>query len=137
MDDCARALGAVLNRISGMKSMAIIHEIPAPGDTLDDLMARARRDTLTDERTTFLVADRRDFRSLVTTMRAVVLTAGELALAEKKFGPVFACHLPLFVLDHEQRRGFVVWDASWVGGSLRLRRSGSEWELETVGDWIT
>jgi len=28
--------------------MAIIHEIPAPGDTLDDLMARARRATLTE-----------------------------------------------------------------------------------------
>jgi hypothetical protein len=130
MDDRARALGAVLNRISGMKSMVINHEIPAPGDTLDDLMARARRATLTDGRTTFLVADRRDFRSLVTTMRAVVLTADELALAEKRFGP-------MFVLDHEQRRGFVVWDASWVGGSLRLRREDSEWELETVGDWIT
>src|SRR6267378_4268697 len=54
MGDRARALGAVLNRISGMKSMAIIHEIPTSGDTLDDLMARARRATLTDERTTVL-----------------------------------------------------------------------------------
>jgi len=137
MDDRATALGAVLNRISGMKSMAIIHEIPAPGDTLDDFLARAQRATLTADRTTFMVADRRDFRSLLTTMRVVVLTADELALAEKKFGPIYACRLPLFVLDHDQRRGFVVWDAIWVGGSLRLRREDTEWELETVGDWIT
>jgi hypothetical protein len=87
MDDGATALGAVLGRISGMKSMAIIHEIPAPGDKLDDFMARARRATLTGERTTFMVADRQDFRSLLTTRRTVVLTADELALAEKKFGP--------------------------------------------------
>ena len=100
-------------------------------------MARARRATLTGEGTAFFVADRQDFRSLLTTSRIVVLTAAELALAEKKFGPIFAYRLPLFVLDHEQRRGFVVWDASWVGGSLRLRRSDSEWELETVDDWIT
>jgi len=79
MDDGARALGAVLGRISGMKSMAIIHEIPAPGDKLDDFMARARRATLTGERTTFIVADRRDFRSLLATTRAVVLTADEHA----------------------------------------------------------
>jgi len=121
MDDGARALTAVLGRISGMKSMAIIHEIPAPGDKPEDLMARARRATLTGERTTFLVADRRDFRSLLATTRAVVLTADELALAVKKFGPIYACRLPLFVLDHDQRRGYVVWDASWVGGSLKLR----------------
>jgi hypothetical protein len=137
MDDGATALGAVLGRISGMKSMAIIHEIPAPGDKLDDFMARARRATLTGERTTFMVADRQDFRPLLTTRRTVVLTADELALAEKKFGPLFACRLPLFVLDHERRRGFVVWDASWVGGSLKLRRADSDWEIETVDDWIT
>ncbi len=137
MDDSARALGAVLGRISGMKSMAIIHEIPEPGDKSDDIMARARRATLTGERTAFFVADRQDFRSLLTTSRTVVLSAAELALAEKKFGRIFAYRLPLFVLDHEQRRGFVIWDASWVGGALKLRRSDGDWEIETVSNWIT
>ncbi len=137
MDDGARALAAVLGRITRMKSMAIIHEIPSSGDNLDDILGRARRATLTGERTAFFVADRRDFRSLLTTRRTVVLTADELALAEKKFGPIFAYRLPLFVLDHEQRRGFVIWDASWVGGALKLRRSGEDWELDTVSDWIT
>ena len=137
MDDSARALGAVLGRISHMKSMAIIHEIPASGEKSVDIMARARRATLTDERTTFIVADRQDFRSLLTTSRTVVLTAGELELARKKFGPIYAYRLPLFVLDHQQRRGLVIWDASWVGGSLKLRRSGPDWEVETMSDWIT
>ena len=137
MDDSARALDAVLARITHMKSMAIIHEIPAAGEKSDDIMARARRAALTGERTAFFVADRQDFRSLLTTRRAVVLTAAELALAEKKFGRIFAYRLPLFVLDHDQRRGFVVWDASWVGGALKLRRSGAKWEIESVSDWIT
>ena len=100
-------------------------------------MARARRATLTGERTTFIVADRRDFRSLLATTRAVVLTADELAPVERKFGPIFACRLPLFVLDHEQRRGYVVWDASRVGGSLKLRPADVEWVLEAVEDWIS
>jgi len=51
--------------------------------------------------------------------------------------PWRSSRLPLFVLDHEQRRGFVVWDASWVGGSLKLRRTDADWEVETVEDWIT
>jgi len=137
MDDSARALDAVLARITHMKSMAIIHEIPAAGEKSDDIMVRARRATLTGKRTAFFVADRQDFRSLLTTRRAVVLTTAELALAEKKFGRIFAYRLPLFVLDHDQRRGFVVWDASWVGGALKLRRSGAKWEIESVSDWIT
>ena len=61
--------------------------------------------TTISSRTTLIVADRQDFCSLLTSMRAVVLTADELALAEKKFGPIYACRFPLFVLDHEQRRG--------------------------------
>jgi hypothetical protein len=86
------------------------------------------------------ISDRR--RSPLSTRRTVVLTADELALAEKKFGPIFACRLSLFVLDHEQRRGFVVWDASWVGGSLKLRREGSDWEgrdgvgLDYLASWF-
>ena len=51
--------------------------------------------------------------------------------------PWRSSRLPLFVLDHEQRRGFVVWDASWVGGSLKLRRTDADWEVETVEDRIT
>jgi hypothetical protein len=33
-------------------------------------------------RTTFIVGDRRDFRALLTTRRTVVLTTGELKLAD-------------------------------------------------------
>jgi hypothetical protein len=148
LDDRARALAAVLRRIAGMESRAIVQEIaPAghaasdasahPGRFLDDLLSSARRATLTDEETTFMVGDRSDFRALLTTQRAVVLTAAELELARRKFGPIYATRLPLFVLDHDQRRGFVVWDASWVGGVLRLRLVGAEWQVESVMDWIT
>jgi len=45
--------------------------------------------------------------------------------------------MPLFMLNHDQRRGFVVRDSSWVGGVLRLRFVGTEWQVESVMDWIT
>jgi hypothetical protein len=137
MDDEAAALAAVLENIAGMKPMGIIHGIGAPGGGVEDAMARMRRATLTDERTTFVVAERRAFRSLATSRRAVVLTRHELELARKKFGPMLPLELPLFVLDHERRRGYVIWDASWVGGSLALEKSGASWRVRTVGSWIT
>lgn len=104
---------------------------------LDNILARAKWATLSDERTIFVVGDPEDFRSLLTTRRTVVLTARELELVQKKFGPTFVYRLPLFVLDHQLRRGFVIWDASWVGGALKLRRSESDWKIEAVSDWIT
>jgi hypothetical protein len=136
-DESAGALGAVLERIAGMRSMAIIHEIGGPKNAPDDLMRRAKRATLTDERTSFIEGDRSTFGSLMTTRRVVVLTPAELDLAQKKFGPIFAYRLPLFVLDHAGRRGFVIWDAQWRGGILKLNRTDSAWELEAVSDWIT
>ncbi len=45
--------------------------------------------------------------------------------------------LDSIVLDHERRRGIVVGNASWVGGSLKLRLSDSEWELEMADEWIS
>ena len=43
------------------------------------------------------------------------------------------CHLA----PPASHRAFVAWDASWVGGSLRLGRPDTEWELVEVGGWIT
>ena len=80
---------------------------------------------------------RRAFRSLATSRRGVVLTRHELELARRKFGPLLPLELPLFVLDHDGRRGYVIWDASWVGGSLALEKSGGSWRVRTVGSWIT
>jgi len=137
MDESAVAMGKVLERIAGMRSMAIIHEIRGSNDSLDDLLSHTKGATLTDERTMFIAGDRSAFRSLMTTSRMVVLTPGELDLARKKFGPLLPYSLPLFLLDHAQRRGFVIWDAQWRGGTLKLHRSDSGWEIETVSDWIT
>jgi len=85
----------------------------------------------------FIEGDRSSFGSLMTTSRMVVLTTGEVDLARKKFGPILPYSLPLFVLDQARRRGYVIWDAQWRGGTLKLHRSDSGWELETVSDWIT
>jgi hypothetical protein len=142
MTDPSAALAAVLERVAGMKSGAIIHEIGPTGGTkggrtLDEFMARWRRATLTDERTTFIIGDRAAFGSLATSRRAVVLTARELELAHKKFGPIMPIDLSLFVLDHEARRGYVIWDASWVGGTIELEKRGGQWVAKDVGSWIT
>jgi hypothetical protein len=142
MTDPSAALAAVLERVAGMKSGAIIHEIGPSGGAngarpVDDLMAHMRRATLTDERTSFIIGDRAAFASLATSRRAVVLTGHELELAHKKFGPMLPYDLSLFVLDHESRRGYVIWDASWVGGTIELEKNDGQWVARVVGSWIT
>lgn len=137
MDEKAAALLAVLEDIAGLKPMGIIHEIPADGATADDLLAKARRPTLTDDETLFFVGQRPDFRSLVTSQRVVVLTSREADLARKKFGPLMPLELALFVLDHAESQGYVIWDAEWRGGTLALEKSGSRWRVRIVSEWIT
>jgi hypothetical protein len=100
-------------------------------------MEHMRRATLTDERTTFIIGERAAFASLATSRRAVVLTAAELELARKKFGPMMPYDLSLFVLDHEARRGYVIWNASWVGGTIELEKNDGQWVARVVGSWIT
>lgn len=133
MTDPSAALAAVLERVTGMKPGAIIHEIGPTGGARGAM----RHATLTDERTTFITGDRAAFGSLATSRRAVVLTPRELELAQKKFGPMMPYDLSLFVLDHEARRGYVIWDASWVGGTIELEKKGGQWGARVVGSWIT
>jgi hypothetical protein len=142
MTDQSAALAAVLERVAGMKSGAIIHEIGPSGGAkggrpLNEFMEHMRHATLTDERTTFIVGERAAFASLATSRRAVVLTNHELELAHKKFGPMMPIDLSLFVLDHEARRGYVIWDASWVGGTIELEKKDGQWIAKDVGSWIT
>ena len=137
LSDSARALGAALNYLSGGKSMAIIHEIGSKQRGVEDLLRLSKKATLTDERTLFIVADRGDFGPLLPTRRIVVLSPAEHALAEKKFGPIFATRIELFVLDRAQTHALLVWDASWVGGTLRLELVGDSWRITPVSEWIT
>jgi len=137
MDDESAALAATLERIGAAKSMAIIHEVGPSGRSLDEFMATMRRATLSDERTTFLVAERAPFRSLVLSQRAIVLTPHELEAARRKFGAMLPLQLQLFVLDRARQTGYVIWDASWVGGTLTLEKSDGVWHASVRGSWIT
>jgi hypothetical protein len=137
MNQTSAALAAVLEAIAGMRSMAIIHEIgPEPVRT-GELLAQARRATLTDQRTTFIVGSRPDFRALLPSQRVIVLTNTEMEAAIGKFGQHFPIRLSLFVLDHEEQCGYVIWSASWVGGSLSLKKEDGVWSVTTVSSWIT
>lgn len=133
----AAALGKVLEEIAGMKSMAIIHEIAPAGAKLDDFMAGMKRASLTSQDTTFFAGQRTDFAPLLTDRRAVVLTATEFELVRRKFGVLYPLELALFVIDHDGRRGHVIWTASWVGGSFTLELVDGVWRSRTVSQWIT
>lgn len=96
------------------------------------------RPVLTDERTLFLRADRRQLRSLQPDHRVVVLTSDELARYREKFGLTFASRIRLVTFDRESRRGFVIWSASWSWGSFRLEeRDDGDWELVPISSWVT
>ncbi len=131
------AMAAVLNKISGEESGAIIHEVRRPPNDLMDLFAGIKTGVLTRERTLFVVADRARFRGLIPAHRTIVFSPEELERVQKKFGPLFAIELPVFILDPAKERGYVVWNARWKGGTLRLIKVNGEWKVEHSSEWIT
>lgn len=131
------ALAAVLNKLSRQESGAIIHEVTRPVNDLLDFFANIKTGVLTDERTMFVVADRRQFRGFIPPQRIIVLSQDELEKAQKRFGPIFAVEFPVFILDPGKERGYVVWTEHWKGGSLNLRKVNGEWKVEVASEWIS
>lgn len=136
-DEAARALGAVLKQTTGVEPDAIIVR-PGGGEPSDEeITERARRAVLSSEHTYFLRGERRAFAPLSPSRRFVVITEPELVLVRKKFGTTYPYEFSFFFLDHEKRRAVVVWNACWVGGTLRLDRSEEGWVVKVLGRWIT
>lgn len=129
-DRVALAMAAVLASVSGEPVPRVLPAGSVAPQGLKKLQ-------LKEEHAVFFIGDRDVFRGLFPSERTIVLTQDELDAAEKKRGPIYGYHLELFLLDQKQDRGIVVWDASWVGGTLLLEWTGDHWTVKEAGSWIT
>jgi len=84
----------------------------------------------------FVVADRRAFAGLTADQRIVVLSPSEFALAGDRFGVQYPGHIQLYV-DHSGTQGIVIWNESWRGMTIRLKKVDGIWTTEVVSQWIT
>ena len=133
-------IAAALPAASGIEALArILTGDPGGQDAgkADLLAMRSDAVAFTSRKTTFIEGDRRDFAGLSFGGRVVVLTPAESELARKRFGVHFPSSIKVFV-DHSGTKALVIWNSSWRGSTIRLRKEGGKWEEMTpVGFWIT
>jgi hypothetical protein len=78
-----------------------------------------------------------DFAGLRPSRMMFVFTRADLArLAPTRpaFHPV---ELTPLVLNRTGDKGFIVWNATWVGGAFRVVRWLDSWRLDPISEWIT
>ena len=86
----------------------------------------------------FVVGRRSDFAALDTARPVIVLTAREAAAVRESRAVFYPARISLFVLDREHKRGLIIWNASWRGGTMRLDRDEKgAWKATATQDWIT
>jgi len=129
------ALAAVVRKIAGVGGRALIQGVA--GMTGGVACCGPRQGPPTIEPAVFFIGARPLFAGLRPDRRLVVLTRDEADAARKTFGPFYPLELTLFFFDHAGHRAFVIWSASWQGGTLRLEEKNGQWTVEEVGAWIT
>jgi len=134
----AQAIASVLSDASDKSARPIFTGDPGgqgpatPG--IEDM--RLEPAPLTSEATMFLVADRQGFAGLSLGRRIIVLTAAESELAQTRFGAHYPGTFKLYI-DHAGTRGVAIWNESWRGMTLQLRKQNGAWRSTTVSSWIT
>jgi hypothetical protein len=87
--------------------------------------------------TLFVVGERSDFADLDAAYPIIVLSPREFAAVHEVKSVFYPAWIALFVLDHEQKRGVLIWSASWTGGRIRLTEKDGVWKAEATSSWIT
>jgi len=90
------------------------------------------------ERTLIVVADNDDFAGITVAGRVVVLSWQEARAIRERLGVFYPTSIGLFILDHEERRGYLGWGGGWTGGALGFKRSFfGGWVVEVLSHWMT
>jgi hypothetical protein len=148
------ALGlALIQRLYGYERGALIVGAPtAPADraprgktgskepSLEELLKAAIGTPLAKiepSSTLFLEGDPRPFAGLRLPFRLVVLTPEQVERLSSEYGVFFPVGIRWSISDPASGRLFVIWDASWVGGSFIVRKTARGYETEDISSWIT
>ncbi|MCR9096298.1 MAG: hypothetical protein NXI30_18890 [bacterium] len=89
------------------------------------------------ERTLFVVGDNVDFSAISVAARVVVLSPEESAAIDEHTGVFYPISIGLFILDHDERRGYLGWGGGWTGGALGFKRIFGRWTVEVLSHWMT
>jgi len=136
----SEALVAAIPHLFGSGRHAhVVAPVTASDLDNEDIIERAMGSAVGEgsERTLFVTGDSRDFSSLSVGGRVIVLSRAESAAMHERIGVFYPISIGLFVLDHEERRGYLRWGGGWTGGALGLKHSFGRWTADVLSHWMT
>ncbi len=128
---------AVLHEIVGYDRQAIVVQPRQPGakPNIEDLLALPNRPI--EHGVMFLMADPKLFAGVKVPFRLLVYKSAD----DHPVGDGNAPFYPVQILNVFSRRDgserFVIWSASWTGGSFVVRCKGGQCQTEVLSRWIT
>ncbi|HEY1604682.1 MAG TPA: hypothetical protein VGF77_03715 [Allosphingosinicella sp.] len=133
------AMQAILQEIFSLHTGALIE--PVDGDPAHALEATAAAmghiDPNSADRPILVEGDPADFACLRPDRLMIVYSAADLQRLRRMTPDFHAVKLDKIIYDRARDRGYIVWSSGWTGGTIRIRRVGGEWKLETISSWIT
>lgn len=131
---------AILKQVMGYDAAALVVPVSAPGESLDDMVVSAiGRPPVPASFDTFIVGgDPTLFAGLDLPFRLLVYTPEALRALSERGAPFYPPTVTIYS-SLDGRRHYVVWSASWVGGSfIAVCNDGAAaCEIEERTSWIT
>jgi hypothetical protein len=133
------AMQAVLQHIFSVRTGALIEPVDRdPAHPLEGTLAGIGiRDPNSVDRPILVEGDPSDYACLRPDRLMIVYSAADLERVRRMTPDFHAVKLDKVIYNRARDRGYIVWSSGWTGGTLRLRRVGSEWKLEPISSWIT
>lgn len=131
---------AILKHMMGYDAAALVVPVSTPGESLEDMIVSAvGRPPVPAPLDTFIVgADPTLFAGLDLPFRLLVYTPEALRALSERGAPFYPPTVTIYS-SLDGRRHYVVWSASWVGGSfIAVCNDGAAaCEVEERTNWIT
>jgi hypothetical protein len=128
------ALAAVLGQVLHLSARAIVEPVDRPrGELLADLKGAAAG----ADQPIFISGDSAAFRCIAIDRLAIVYSDSELERLRTMTPDFHAVEFGPLILNRAHDRGFMTWSTGWAGGTVRVRRTGAAWRVDTIGSWIT
>jgi hypothetical protein len=124
---------AIVKKVLGVEARELIE----PAGSTHVLIGGWRRSEPDSKPPIFLRGNSDDYRCIATD-RLMIVYADADQDRLRKFSPDFQLvELPPIRWNRDRTRGFIKWNMGWAGGTYRLTRSGDEWKLESIAEWIS
>ncbi len=129
-----------LQSIFGYDSAAIPtggpHPAAKPPSTIQDLLTAAAAPRGKRPTVLFLEGQKALFRGLTLPNTTIILSDAEVRQDQRRYGLFYPVLFQLW-FNHAHTKAYVLWSASWTGGTLTFTKEGGHWQKPEASGWIT